>query len=333
MSNTNRLGYVDSWRFWAVLIVIIGHLFQVKNSFSPINAAIGVYIFFFISGFVVSKSSLIELSESGSLSVVGFYTRRVFRIIPPLLIYLSFCFILGQFEIIEFSFQNFISASMYLCNLNLVDCGWYGGHTWSLAFEEQFYLLFPLIFIWVHTSHRPRIWILISALAVVFSPFFYDINWVGKSGFILIYGLFLTGCVFAKYEQSCMNMANPTLIFSLGFVMTFLLGQIFNNNVRYYKIIYIISIPIMIIASSSPHFLFKNFFESQILKYIGGISYSIYLWQQFFTGFMKNYSITINIACILFMFLWCMLLFKFIENPLIKKGKLISKSLKYGKII
>ena len=60
MSNVKKLGYVDSWRFWAVLIVIIGHLFQVKNSTSPVNAGIGVYIFFLLAGLLLVKVALLN---------------------------------------------------------------------------------------------------------------------------------------------------------------------------------------------------------------------------------------------------------------------------------
>src|SRR5580704_15312418 len=90
--SQNRLTYIDSWRVIAVALVIVSHLsywgnadfhFLIFNSrlhFPVYYGTVGVLIFFFISGFVVSKTCLDELRLSGSFSVKAFYIRRVFRI-------------------------------------------------------------------------------------------------------------------------------------------------------------------------------------------------------------------------------------------------------------
>lgn len=324
--NLTRSGYIDTWRFVAVSIVIFGHLFQVRKSVAPLDAALGVYIFFFISGFVVSKASLFELVSRGTFSRAGFYTRRAFRIIPPLMIYLVVCYALGQIGAIDFTAKNAIPAATYLCNVILLDCGWYAGHTWSLAFEEQFYLLFPLIFIWVETSRRPSIGLLVGAVIVASLPFFFGLPWVGRRGFILIYGLFAMGYLFAKYERRCLDIPYSGLLFALGFVLTFLPIDLLDNLLisKYYKFTYFFSIPLMIVTSGSPSFSLNKVLENRITRYIGRISYSIYLWQQLVTDFFKDYSPIMNFIALILMVLGCMLLFTYVETPLIKQGRRLS---------
>lgn len=150
-----RIGYLDTWRCIAVAAVILAHLpksIADRVLSSPVHllfeyGQVGVFIFFFISGHVVSKTCLRELSSTGTFSIGAFYTRRVFRIVPPLLIYLAVCVTLFWSRLIDARSFEFLTASLYLCNIAPAGCGWYTGHTWSLAFEEQFYLLFPLLFL------------------------------------------------------------------------------------------------------------------------------------------------------------------------------------------
>ena len=102
-----RLAFIDSWRVFAVGLVIIAHLMLQNARFAALMtghhlgfagdyATIGVFIFFFISGLVVSKTCLEELRRDGDFSVKGFYIRRVYRIVPPLLFYLAACSLLGS---------------------------------------------------------------------------------------------------------------------------------------------------------------------------------------------------------------------------------------------
>ena len=110
----DRLPFIDTWRAIAVTLVILAHLtlnremkqyMQVSRllKFLGEHGETGVFIFFFISGYVVSKACLAEIATSGGFSISGFYTRRFFRIVPPLLVYLTACLTLAQFELVGFS--------------------------------------------------------------------------------------------------------------------------------------------------------------------------------------------------------------------------------------
>jgi len=86
----HRLAYLDGWRTLAVAIVIASHVIGFRHDplwlkeigrWLPMGE-VGVLIFFFISGYVISRSALGEIGRTGRFSIAAFYTRRFFRIIP-----------------------------------------------------------------------------------------------------------------------------------------------------------------------------------------------------------------------------------------------------------
>jgi peptidoglycan/LPS O-acetylase OafA/YrhL len=214
-----------------------------------------VFIFFFISGFVVSKTCLDEMQMSGEFSIKGFYIRRAFRIIPPLLLYLITCSVLSGIGLIKFLPENFLSASVYLCNttLSFVHCDWYTGHTWSLAFEEQFYLCFPILFSFVVTR-KTMSWLTPVVLAIATLPFFFNIHWIGKTGFIVIYSLFFAGYFAARNIVYWQRFAKSPYLYSFALISTVIVffpiphfDSLFLG--KFYKFLYIPTIPIMVLTT------------------------------------------------------------------------------------
>lgn len=157
MHSPGRIHYIDAWRFIAIALVIASHIVEFSHPWYRANVpglawrfqgagTFGVQIFFCISGFVICRGTLSELEKTGSVSVKGFYVRRFFRIVPPLLFYFLGVGVLAMAGIAEVSIGQFIQSGLFLCNISAFgDCSWWLGHTWSLAYEEQFYLLFPLL--------------------------------------------------------------------------------------------------------------------------------------------------------------------------------------------
>ena len=157
--DTNRIAHIDAWRFIAVMMVIVGHTIFFSNySYIVENfkflivlsevGYIGVLIFFCISGFVICRGLIEEQSRRSKVSLFAFYKRRIFRILPPLYLFLIIIFFLHNAEIIQTTIPQVIKAGLFMCNLHMSGgCSWYVGHTWSLAYEEQFYIIFPLLFL------------------------------------------------------------------------------------------------------------------------------------------------------------------------------------------
>lgn len=142
---------IDGLRAIAVLSVIGFHAFGVCGGF------IGVDIFFVISGFLIS-TILFENLENGTFSFFDFYSRRIKRIFPALIIVLISIFILGWFILLPDEYKqlgkHIASASGFISNFTLWnESGYFDNasstkpllHLWSLGIEEQFYIIWPLL--------------------------------------------------------------------------------------------------------------------------------------------------------------------------------------------
>jgi peptidoglycan/LPS O-acetylase OafA/YrhL len=144
---------VDGLRGIAIAAVIGFHAFptQVPGGF------IGVDVFFVISGYLISRIIFGGLAD-GTFSFASFYTRRIKRLFPALLVVLAVVWLAGWFALIPSDFQNLgkeiAAGATYLSNvLFWSETGYFDKaaaekpllHLWSLGVEEQFYLLFPFI--------------------------------------------------------------------------------------------------------------------------------------------------------------------------------------------
>ena len=196
MAETWRLGYrpsLDGLRGVAVLMVVFAH------ADTPIigNAgAVGVSVFFVMSGFLITSLLLEERSERGGVSLRDFYRRRAVRLFPAL----------GAFLAV-FAFASVMAGSdpwrdvglgvSYVSNWWLADGGaMVPAHLWSLAIEEQFYLLWPVVLI-----VTPRRWLApltataaLGSLSLVAAPMSYE-RWY--FGFDTRAFSLLAGCLLA----------------------------------------------------------------------------------------------------------------------------------------
>ena len=176
---------IDSLRAFAVLAVVAFHL---NGALLP-GGFVGVDVFFVISGYVVSSTLMRNSSLSFGRFALQFYSRRIMRILPALLV----CMIVTTIFTAAFIPSSWLSQSNYvtlllallgLSNFSLMFAGdnYFAPrvdfnpatHTWSLGVEEQFYLIFPLIyFVWLKSKHseRPGIigkWLLALLIALSF---------------------------------------------------------------------------------------------------------------------------------------------------------------------
>ncbi len=112
-----------------------------------LNGESGVFIFFEISGFLITTLLLEEYRRRGSISLRGFYLRRAFRILPPLYVYLGAVVLLGMAGRLAFSVRSTLSALFFLHNLYAPGGMWSLEHLWSISVEEQFYLVWPVLLV------------------------------------------------------------------------------------------------------------------------------------------------------------------------------------------
>jgi peptidoglycan/LPS O-acetylase OafA/YrhL len=113
--------------------------------------AMGVDVFFGISGFLICSRLIEEHRARGRINLKGFYIRRFFRILPPYFALLTSLALLSAVGVFAISGGELLSSVLFLRNYfaPAAPGGWYTGHLWSLAVEEHFYLLWPgLLVLW-----------------------------------------------------------------------------------------------------------------------------------------------------------------------------------------
>jgi peptidoglycan/LPS O-acetylase OafA/YrhL len=159
---------IQGLRALAVSLVVLSH----AGVGAVVGGYVGVDVFFVISGFLITSLLLRELSATGRISIRKFYARRALRLLPAATV-VSFATLAGSwFFLSKVRFQEYVvdalSSALYAVNFRLAAGGTdylaQGSppspfqHFWSLAVEEQFYLLWPLLllFTWRWTRGRRR---------------------------------------------------------------------------------------------------------------------------------------------------------------------------------
>lgn len=278
-------------RALAVFFVILSHRFpqgHVIHTF-PLGSY-GVDIFFVLSGFLISRSlfSQIIANNEGIVSkqiiLKSFFYKRCLRIFPIyylllLFMYLSSGVIGNQFK------ENVLWYLFYSSNyLNFFENRWFGSlaHFWSLSVEEQFYIFWPLLLLFVF---KKRILMLIFSLVIVGTiyPFLLD----GKSSILTLacVNAFAIGALLAYVEIINPNykyifIKTLKIVFLPVLILVFLHHVVL--NIPYFSERLAISIIAVAIISyclyNSKSFLVTNILGNKILNFIGVISYGIYLY-------------------------------------------------------
>ncbi|MGB4499568.1 MAG: acyltransferase [Methylococcaceae bacterium] len=344
--SVKRIEHIDVWRFFAVMLVIQEHflLFTGLDRYIPQIETyslqierfgeLGVLIFFSISGFVICTALNSEKNTSGKICLSAFYTRRFFRIIPPLWFYLLVIFLLSKLGVItKISGQQFLTSITFLCNLPFEKgCSWFAGHTWSLAYEEQFYLLFPFLFLWAWRgakSSRLSIAIVLLVSTAITLQQLNQIFWAEYAGYFLF---LLSGCFTAflpiRWMQKLRALQFSTWFLSVVIFMS-LICFLPNKQDAYFKIlVYPIFVQIMVFGTPTHFLMIKMIFENAIFSYFGRISYGIYLWQELATAYYENMPWWINSVYLVFVFIFAAISFRYFEIPCQKLGTAFSNQLK-----
>jgi peptidoglycan/LPS O-acetylase OafA/YrhL len=148
-----RIPSLDGVRAIAVALVLLAHACQ-THGFPATNfirrvgmrGAIGVEVFFVISGFLITTLMLREMERTGAVKVKAFYTRRILRILPAYASFMVVLFLLSVVGPVQLLHRDWIGALTYTVNF-LHAPTWEIGHIWSLSIEEHFYLIWPLVIV------------------------------------------------------------------------------------------------------------------------------------------------------------------------------------------
>lgn len=203
-----RIQSLDGLRAVSIVLVLFGHLSGTAGFFSldvyrhiGDVANLGVRVFFVISGYLITTLLLKELKATGAISLPHFYFRRALRIFPPAYFFILCTAVLTVFGICSVTGKDLLLGSFYVINF-WDGRSWDFGHLWSLAVEEQFYLLWPatIAILGRKKAMRYAAWLVLlmpagRALWGVFKPY----RWIliiisSPNADALLVGCLLAGC-------------------------------------------------------------------------------------------------------------------------------------------
>lgn len=375
--NNNKSKYlpsIDSLRALAVLAVIIYH---VDVNYLP-GGFLGVDLFFVLSGYLISSLIIKEFRKTGTVNLYNFYIRRARRLLPAvyfmitvgLVVMVLFNEVLLRKSHLDAIFGYIYSSNWWYIFHKLDYFDSFGAqspfkHLWSLAIEEQFYMIFPLLFLLVNRKKKSKdgtfklnknfLYVVVGLILVslIAHILLFDINNISRiyfgtdtRAFSLLVGV--VGAILYPMERLHTKVTpQQNLIYSvisLVSIATLITVMIYTSeyNTWLYRggflLVAILGL-IVIISSGKQHTVMSRLLSFKPVVFIGKISYSLYLWHFPIlvlttpVAEIGNTNIYFVILRVILTFVVAIVSYVFVETPIRKLGfknyiKVIFKKLK-----
>lgn len=302
---------IDGLRAIAILSVVGFHAFpnHIKGGF------LGVDIFFVISGFLIS-SIIIGNLEHDSFSYKEFYARRIRRIVPALVLILITSLLFGWYVLLPDEFaqlgkhtaagtafvSNFVfwNESGYFDKAAEIKTLW---HLWSLAIEEQFYIVWPLLlgFVWKRKWSLLAITVAIALVSFAFNIYSIKDNPVEAfySPFSRFWELMIGGCLaYLTLHKQAFVGRYENIQSITGFILLAAGFYLLNNQLEFPSWWALLpTFGAFFILSAGPNaWLNKIVLSNKVAVWFGLISYPLYLWHWPLLVWPKLLSFTIYLS-------------------------------------
>lgn len=292
--HKERLVGLDFLKGIAILLTLCRHFFQTPNVFWNVGWT-GVHLFFILSSFLIATVLLNEYSKTGKINFSSFFIRRALKIYP---IYYLFIFIsvISKNNFASKNYRYELFGQLFHVQ-NYTGLLWF--HTWSLAVEEQFYIVFSiilLIFIFFSCINNLNKFSWLFSIIIVLAPILrynstllYHTEWFPQTHYIMdsfAFGILLAMFKFTspKLLKSVIMLKHYLLIPIIILLLpVFILspGNLFINTIGISMMYLAITILITYFLSIENILREKNIFSKIIVTPIASIgiaSYSIYIF-------------------------------------------------------
>ena len=301
-----RIPCLDGLRAVAILLVLLAHWSQ-THGFPATGAmvtlfrqgAIGVDIFFVLSGFLITVLLMRELDETQTVSLREFYLRRGLRIMPAFATFVLVIFALTSLGFVSLHPGEWLSVLTYTVNwVSPEHRSWEVGHLWSLSIEEHFYLIWPFLLLRLEPKRARRALVaylaILPALRIGARLAFHDYTALAYSSTLVRMDSIAVGCVMAicAFDPAFRQRVRLTgraafaagTLAMIGLTASLALGNwwpsyalVAGDTVNAAAI----AIMIWLCVHHGESFP-GRLLRSRPLATLGVLSYSLYLWQQLF---------------------------------------------------
>ena len=309
-ASMSRIPSLDGLRALSIFLVMALHTIQRLNMthhvpliwYAIFDGDTGVFIFFVISGYLITSLLLHEQQKRGSISMSSFYFRRAMRILPPIYFYVAVLVLLGWAGRLAITRIDIVSALFFFRNYATHLSMWSLEHFWTLSVEEQFYFLWPWV-LYYCLRRRPglagRITAAKVALVVIaVSPIIRVVSYRLPIPYLHQNGMFhmradslMFGCVAALLQGTPLFeriYAFATRIWWIPPAVIFLSDCLQARFGNYWQLPIGITVCGIAIAFfllwcvRNPSSVVGRVLNARFVVHIGVLSYSIYVWQTLF---------------------------------------------------
>lgn len=338
---------IDGLRALAVLSVVIFHVFP---EYLP-SGFIGVDIFFVISGFLICTIIFANLNR-GSFCFIDFYSRRIRRIFPALIVVLISCWVIAWFALLPEEFKSLgkhiLGGAGFVSNIVLwSESGYFDTassakpllHLWSLGIEEQFYLVWPLL-MWL--TFRVKASFLCATLLILVVSFILNIVLISSAPIAtfyspltrvweLLFGALLAWMLLPVYQSKkdalqalggSLSLAQKNGCAFIGLASIGLsLGLIRESSdfPGWWALLPVIGSTLLLLAGPNA-WINRRILSSKVMVWFGLISFPLYLWHWPLLAFSKiingNHSFVIRVCLVFISIALAWLTYKLVEKPL-----------------
>jgi peptidoglycan/LPS O-acetylase OafA/YrhL len=336
----SRIPTLDGWRAVAITAVMVSHGFLLRGAATRATRAIdyvaghlgglGVALFFAISGYLITTLLLEERDRWGQISLRGFYVRRGFRILPPAYLYLIVLAIAEPLRPGELASAAFFYSNYW------AERSWYTAHFWSLSMEEHFYLFWPALVAGLGVRRALIAGTVLLTATALWRP----------------WSLAHMSLPFPALQRTDMRLDAFLFACALGILLRSpyrapLLRVLTAGWFRFFSLVTLAAVWTWTLASAAP--ATETLVESALLpcllvsvidwpdssvfrileaapmRWMGRISYGMYLWQQLFLA--PGFGATI-LARIALTFVAAALSYYLLETPLLHYGRALSRRIR-----
>jgi peptidoglycan/LPS O-acetylase OafA/YrhL len=328
-TKARHIPTLDGLRAIAIAMVVSSHAHLTDAAWyrTLANGYVGVLIFFALSGYLITTNLLVEYDATGRISIGGFYIRRAFRILPAAGLYLAVLAALAGAGVIVCEWSSIRAALFFYANY--VEHDWPVSHFWSLSVEEHFYFLWPALLI-AFGVRKGWVTALAMVLAVIalrlcvdrfhlFHGVFSDMAH-GNYHSDLIFDSLLWGCCLAFYlRRAALGLSATVSTLVVAAAIFMLLAPTSISVARFTLVRDVLPAVLLGAVVTAPQAPIGRFLELAPLRFIGRLSYSLYLWQQLFLAAPEPHlPLPLALAAL---FACAFLSYQFVERPAIRFGR------------